>query len=49
MTRISSDVGMRDGGQSYGLIPPPREVDWFANGDAFEAVDAECDGLDMHS
>ena len=49
MTRISSNIGMKGGGQSYRLIPPPCEVDWFANSDALEAVDAECDGLDMHT
>ena len=49
MTRISSNIGMKGGGQSYGLIPPPCEVDCFANSDAFEAVDAECDGLDTHT
>ena len=48
MARISSDIGIKDGGQSHSLIPPPCEVDWFANGDTFEAVDAERDGLGMH-
>lgn len=40
-------VAMRNGGELYSLITPPGEIHGFADGDAFEAVDAEGDGLDI--
>ena len=38
---------MREGGDSYGFVTQPGEVEGLANGDAFEAVDAEGDRVDV--
>ena len=48
MTDVSSSTGMREGGESYGVITQPGKFHGFANGDAFEAIDAEHDGLDIN-
>lgn len=48
MTHVSLLIGTREGGKSYGLITPPVQFHGFANGDAFEAIDAECDGLNIN-
>ncbi len=47
MTRVSPCIGIGEGDESYILITPPGKIHGFANGDAFEAVDAECDGLNI--